>query len=196
MIPTWRRILGLTVLAILVAATSLPAQPTGQPSPVQSPLDVAAGAAAEDSISPQEMLNRSASVIAEMRGMLERVIAVQQVARKQKDVIRLNCVNDRLLQIKKLLNIAESSRNDLVEAVAADNPTERAHQFGKVTIAHEKVTVLRDEAEACVGEELIFLGPTEVTAEHPPIVDDPTRSDPFVLTGGGLERPAYASPFL
>jgi hypothetical protein len=150
---------------------------------------------------PKEMRETSEQLIDDMKSKLERVLAIQQVARKQKDVIRLNCVNDRLLQVKKLLNIAESSRNDLIEAIAADDERERYHQFKKVRISHEKVSVLRDEAEACVGEELIFIGPTEVEVDKPAIPDDPTRNDPFVLTGeavaeDGLERPAYASPYL
>lgn len=152
-------------------------------------------------LTPKQMRVNSEKLIDDMKGMLERVIAVQQVARKQKDVIRLNCVNDRLLQVKKLLNIAEASRNDLIEAIAADNERERYHQYSKVTISHEKVSVLRDEAEACIGEELIFIGPTQVEVDKPDIPDDPTRNDPFILTddtvaNDGIERPAFASPYL
>jgi hypothetical protein len=42
---------------------------------------------------------------------------------------------------------------------------------------------------------------TQVDVDKPAIPDDPTRNDPFILTGDsvaedGLERPAYASAFL
>jgi hypothetical protein len=180
-------------LAVTVAAGSLLAQPAGDAG--KTP-DVTIPMEKQVTLSPREMQVRTESMINEMKGMLDRVLAIQQMARKQKDVIRLNCVNDRLLQVKKLLNIAEASRNDLVEAIAADSETERYHQFTKVTISHEQVSVLRDEAEACVGEELIFLGPTEVVVDRPPIVDDPTRNDPFDLGSEDIERPAFASPFL
>lgn len=178
---------------MMVAAGTLLAQPNDQGK--KEP-DVTIPMEKRVELSPKEMLSRSEGLIEEMKTMLERVLSIQQVARKQKDVIRLNCVNDRLLQVKKLLNIAEAARNDLVEAIASETPTEQHHQFSKVTISHEKVTVLRDEAEACVGEELIFLGPTEVVVDRPPIVDDPTRSDPFDLGDDGIERPGFASPFL
>ena len=150
-------------------------------------------------LAPNEMLARVDELITQMKQMLERVIAIQQVARKQKDVIRLNCVNDRLIQVKKLLNIAEAARSDLVEAAAGSDENERYHQLSKVTIAHENVSVLRDEAEGCVGEELIFLGPTkaEMFEPDPPIIDDPTAQDPFDYTGGGtIQRPDFATPFL
>lgn len=199
-----RSLLTLTaVVAIISAAGLLSAQPDSENAG-----DKADGAAdstvpmeKQAKLSPKKMRDTSEELIGAMKQMLERVIAVQQVARKQKDVIRLNCVNDRLLQVKKLLNIAESSRNDLVEAIAADNERERYHQFSKVRISHERVSVLRDEAEACVGEELVFIGPTEVEVEKPEHPDDPTRNDPFVLTSegvydDGIERPGYASPYL
>lgn len=194
--PSLRRILIGAGLTLTVAAGTLLAQP-GDGDADKKP-DVTIPMEKKVLLSPKEMLSRSENLIEEMKSMLDRVLAIQQVARKQKDVIRLNCVNDRLLQVKKLLNIAESSRNDLVEAIAADNETDRYHQFGKVKISHEKVSVLRDEAEACVGEELIFLGPTEVVVDRPPIVDDPTKDPPFDLsdTGTDIERPGFASPFL
>lgn len=187
-------------IAIVAAAGILWAQPDGAKDDGAG-VDATLPMEKQVKLSPKEMRVTSEKLINEMKNMLERVIAIQQVARKQKDVIRLNCVNDRLLQVKKLLNIAESSRNDLIEAIAADNERERYHQYSKVKISHEKVSVLRDEAEACVGEELIFIGPTQVDVDKPAIPDDPTRNDPFILTddaiaSDGLERPGFASPFL
>ena len=187
-------------IAIVAAAGILWAQPD-KDADKDSGVDATLPMEKQVKLSPKEMRINSEKLINDMKAMLERVIAVQQVARKQKDVIRLNCVNDRLLQVKKLLNIAEASRNDMIEAIAAENERERYHQYSKVKISHEKVTVLRDEAEACVGEELIFIGPTQVDVDKPDLPDDPTRDDPFILTddaieGDGLERPAFASPYL
>lgn len=188
----------LSALCMTTAAGLLWAQPDGDDKENRDETADATVPMEKDVvISPKKMLDTSEQLIAEMKTMLERVIAIQQVARKQKDVIRLNCVNDRLLQVKKLLNIAESSRTDMVEAIAADNERERYHQFSKVRISHENVSVLRDEAEACVGEELIFVGPTEVEVDRPALPDDPTKYDPFILDrDADIERPAYASAYL
>ncbi len=144
-------------------------------------------------LSPAEMRAQVDNLLAEMQKMMGRVIELQKVARKQKDVIKLNCVNDKLLQIKQLMNIVESANTDLVEATAGGDESGRYAHFTRITIGHEKVGALRDEAEACVGEELIFLGPTEVTVEEPEIPDDPTREPPF--PGDLVEPPGYASPF-
>ncbi|MEM9488609.1 MAG: hypothetical protein AAGC55_05665 [Myxococcota bacterium] len=204
----WRTLLPAAALAAMfTAAGIIYAQPeggggsgdagNGDDPPAGTDREVTVPMEKYADLPPRAMLEQSESLIGEMKGMLDRVIAIQQVARKQKDVIRLNCVNDRLIQVKKLLNIAESARNNLVEAIAAENKNERFHQFSKVTISHENVSVLRDEAEACVGEELIFLGPTAVEVDRPVIIDDPTKENPFDYDPAvGMERPAFATPFL
>ena len=150
----------------------------------------------EEKLSPEEMMKRANKYIDEMKKMLKRMHALQGAARKQKDIIKLNCVNDKLIQLKQLLNIADEARNDMTEAITLEKEEERYHQFGQIKLAHEKAMALRDEAEACIGEELVFLGPTEVDTEAPDVGDDPTEDDPFDYTDPEIERPGYASPFL
>lgn len=193
----WHRLAAATVFTALVAVGGFLHAQKAEPDPnADLTADITLEMDKEAKLDPKEMVRETDKLIDEMQGMLERVIALQQMARKQKDVIRLNCVNDRLIQVKKLLNIAEASRTDMVEAIASENERERYHQYTKVRITYENVTTLRSEAEGCVGEELIFLGPTRVEVEKPPIVDDPTKEDPFTLAGERVERPAYASPYL
>ena len=64
--------------------------------------------------------------------------------------------------IKQLLNIAEGANTNMHEAIAQEDEDGRYHEFGKVVIAEQQVTVLTGEAENCIGEELVFLGPTEI----------------------------------
>jgi hypothetical protein len=187
-----RKLVLVAVLGAAVAGgTYLHAQPGAGEGEGDADITVPMEVQAE--ISPREMREQTDAHVTEMQGMLERVVELQQVARKQNDVIKLNCVNDKLLQVKQLLNIAEAARTNMIEAIAAQNEGDRYHQFGQVTIAHEKVSVLRDEAEACIGEELVFLGPTEVDVDKPDIVDDPTRDSLFPPFE--IEEPAYATPF-
>jgi hypothetical protein len=164
------------------------AQPAGD-----APAELGAGAEAK--LSPQEMTARTNEILTNMENVLRRVLELQQSARKQKDIIKLNCVNDKLLQVKQLLNIAEGAKADLIEAIAAQNQGDRYHRFAQITVASDQTNALRDEAEACIGEELIFLGSSEVEVDKPPIVDDPTTDDPFNLAGFGIERPTYATPY-
>jgi hypothetical protein len=148
------------------------------------------------SLSPDQMMEKANQYIDDMNTMHKRMLALQGAARKQKDIIKLNCVNDKLLQLKQLLKIADGARNALTEAITLEKEDERYHQYEQVELAHEKAVALRDEAEACIGEELVFLGPTEVDVDEPGVSDDPTGDDPFDYTDPDIERPGYASPFL
>ncbi len=146
-------------------------------------------------LSAAEMTAEAQRLVGNMQQQLDRLVELQKVARKQKDVIKLNCVNDKLLQLKQLLNIAESARINMREAIAqgddtAEGSSARYHEYGKVVIASQQGDAVAGEAEACIGEELIFLGPTEVQADEPAIPDDPTDSVPDFE----LEPPGYASP--
>ena len=148
-------------------------------------------------LSSKKMIANAEVQITDMQGTLQNVLKLQQAARAQKDVIKLNCVNDKLLQVKQLLRIGESARNNLVEATANQNDQERYHQYSQIVISGEKVSVLGDETQACVGDELIFLGSTNVVVVRPKIIDDPTSDNPFdVILEVSIEHPAYASPFL
>jgi hypothetical protein len=136
-----------------------------------------------------DMLGRSHDLETQVQGDLRHVRHLQEIARKNKDVIKLTCVNDKFLAIKAQANIFDDTHRELEGANAQS--TERFNIFALVTQAAENVRKLRIEADACVGEREIgtetFNGVT-----HPPFPDDPTVGHPF---DEGIEPPGYASPF-
>ena len=142
------------------------------------------------------MNQAAAAALQEMEGAQTRLTSLQAAARQSRDIIKLNCVNDKLLQVKQLLNIADSARVSLAEAISSRNEGDRYHQYTVITVSSEKARALRDEAEACIGEELVFQGRATIDVDAPDIADDPTRKDPFSLAAFELERPTYATPFL
>jgi len=145
-----------------------------------------------EELTPQQMIEKADELIKKMRDGLKEVIKIQRVARKQQDVIKLNCVNDKLLQVKQLLNISEGASTDMQEAIAQNDETERYHQFGKIEIGNEQVNGLVEEAKNCIGEELIYIGPLQIDVDAPE-VEDPDQ-DPFP-DDIDIDPPAYASPF-
>lgn len=123
----------------------------------------------------------------QMRGDARHIQHLQQVARNEKNVIKLNCVNDKLVQVKPQMNIA-----DLNEAeVEAAGDRERGSLFNAVASAAEGVRRLREEAEQCIGEMVNFGSESSNSFTGPRVPDDPTRG----FGGGGIEPPSYASPF-
>lgn len=189
-----KAIVAVALGSFAIGGSLLYAQNADDDSKEEAP-EVTASIQKESNLTPAEMQAKSEEHLKEMHETLARVVELQKLARKQKDVIKLNCVNDKLLQVKQLLNIAEAGRTDMVEAIAQQDSESTQHQFSQVTISREKTDGLRSEAEGCIGEELIFLGPTEVDVDGPDIIDDPTAPEQFNWYDI-IEPPAYASPFL
>lgn len=189
------------VVALVIAAFgvgTIYAQPAPAPPPEKEPADITVPGETKADLSPREMAEATKKSITEMEGFHVRVLQLQAAARKAKDVIKLNCVNEKLLAVKQLLNIAESAENDLTEAIAGGDRDAQIHQYSQVKLAHERATAERDEAEGCIGEEIIFVGPTKVDVDGPAMPDDPTDDplDPFdAVPADEFEQVNTASPW-
>jgi hypothetical protein len=142
-----------------------------------------------------EKVRVSADSVTKMRGSLKEVLTKLEEARATKDVVKLNCVNEKLTQIKGLLRISETSDVQLQEAVAKRETATAEHEFTKVTIARSKVDQLRAEAEECIGQLAFrtdenlavevetpeYLPPGDLTvipAAFPPIDSRPPPASP------------------
>ncbi len=141
-----------------------------------------------------EKLARSGEYLAQMRLTLKTVLAKLEEARASKDVVKLNCVNEKLTNIKGLLRISEQADITLQEAVAKAEDQAADHEYSKVVIAKQKIDQLRAEAEQCVGMLAFETGPTEVVVQEP--IDlprlDPTL--PALPPRSIVVRPPPASP--
>lgn len=129
----WKAALPLMWLAgcAAPAASDAPARRTGAPGP---------GAAQM----PAEHL---AGMKASFREVLDRVAD----ARAEKDVVKLNCLSEKLSHMKALLDVAEQSSAALREAVPgkdADAEWERS----KIAIARTRMELLRAGSERCIGQ--------------------------------------------
>jgi hypothetical protein len=187
------RSLRKTLVALVLVAMSgalLHAQTPAPEAPDASTATAPAGQQAR--LSVEEMQAQVATYQMQNREAARRVEQLRAIARKEKDVIKLNCVNDKAVQIKATLNIVDEAAASLEVAIMGRDEEARYHEFTKITISSEKARQLRDEADGCVGDELSYVGDTVVEVNRPEIPDDPTLDDPFE---GDVEPPAYASPF-
>lgn len=123
-------------------------------------------------------------IIADMR----HVQHLQAVARKEKDVIKLNCVNDKLVQIKPQMNIADNAK---VQLEISTPGGDRLTVFTEVTQAGDNIRRLREESDQCIGEPLLGSESSN-SFTKPDVPYDPTTASPW---GNPVEPPAYASPF-
>lgn len=117
---------------------------------------------------------------------LRHVLFLQTQARKEKDVIKLNCVNDKLVQLKPQANIVDQYVANL--EVATDES--RATLLAEFNVAVEGVRKIREEADRCIGEG-VLSSESENGWTGPDVPDNPF-TDPF---SPPVEPPGYASPF-
>ena len=143
-----------------------------------------------------EKISRSNAAVSRMRTVLTEVLGRLEEARATKDVVKLNCVNEKLTQVKGLLRISEQSDVALQEAVAKKDTTAAEHEYSKVSIAKNKVEQLRNESEQCIGQ-LAFRTDENLTVEvEVPSglpSDDPTNPP---APQPPTSRPPPASPIL
>jgi hypothetical protein len=145
----------LGFLAIGGVARAQSAGPTPAASPAALP-DANSGEALKfeqnEKLSDKDKLARSAATVTKMRETLKVVLQKLTEARESKDVVRLNCVNEKLTQIKGFIKIGEQADLALQEAVAKQDSGEADHEFTKVEVAGQHVAQLRADAEACIGQ--------------------------------------------
>jgi hypothetical protein len=188
-----RKTLSLLVISALTAGgVALYAQPAPSDPPLPAGSDADMPGSKEAQLTPDEMTSKTAELSGQSLGDLKRIEQLKAEARKKKDVIKLNCINDKLLQAKQLLNIIDDGSARLSAAISTGNESERYHRFAIVTISASKVHIVREEAEACIGEEISYVNGDQLDVDEPDLPDDPTVDDPF--DGDEIEPPGYASP--
>jgi hypothetical protein len=150
-------------------------------------------AAANVKLSLPDMVARAATIEGQIKGDMRHVLHLQSKARQEKDVIKLNCINDKLVQLKAHVNIFDSAHASLKASLEAGGTADdKQATFGEVTSTGEQVKILRAEADICVGEPELYKQETNIEVNRPQILDDAGK-DPF--GEGPFEAPGYASPF-
>jgi hypothetical protein len=182
----------LLLTTVFIGGTVFAQAPEPVPAtPAPAPVDISVKQ--QPTLTPAEMVAQSQVYYGGMGEAIKRIQTLQDQAKREKDIIRLNCVTDKLVQARVNVNIAEQSMAALQDAAARNDPGAETHEFTRLTIVNQKVAVLGAESENCIGEDLSFVGATRVDVEIDPNIPqyDPTQpGTPFI----DVERPPEASP--
>jgi hypothetical protein len=179
----------ISVVLALVGTVTVIHADSAAPQPVPAP--AGNGNVSTREISNTEMLATSARLDAQMKADLDQVMELKEIAKKQKDVIKLNCVNDRLIQVKAELNIADST-NQQLQVSLSRNSDDRKSLFQQYEQTASAVKSLRGDADSCIGAPDLMKQESGTTVDRPLIPDDPAYTPPL---GEEFEPPAYASPY-
>jgi len=182
-------------LLLLVAPVAL-AQPVGGGAREPGPAPTDPSAQQRPTISGPQMMAQGREYRAQIEAIRLQIQGQVQQARSDKDVIRLNCLLDKLTQVNVNGNIMDQTLQALQETISRQDSTAQLHEYARVTIINQKAQVLRTEADACVGAETNYVGPTKVVVEKPPgLQEDPDQPPPPAPPFSAIDRPPAASPF-
>ena len=182
---------------MLTAAVIASSATHAQPLPPGADPSAKSGKPAQPvKLSLPEMVAKAATIEVQIKADMRHVLHLQTKARQEKDVIKLNCINDKLVQLKAQVNIFDAAHASLQASLEGGGSADDSKQatFAEVTTTASDIKTLRAEADICVGEPELFKQESNAEVKRPTILDDPSASDPFD-PGGPFEPPAYASPF-
>jgi len=144
-------------------------------------------------LTPQQKLDFAESTAADLSAATNRILDLITEAQQRKDVLLLNCLNDKLIALRGLLKVAEDSKLNLAESIARENQDMQEHNFRKVAIADDQARLLIAEAEACVGD-LGYSQSGETIVSVTVDGQNTEGDDEFGSPSDSATRPADSSP--
>jgi len=123
------------------------------------------------------------------------VQAMLKRAEKQKDIIRINCVQRKLDQVKNLIALAREQFSKYLMDKASGATGSSVSLRQRISMFKERVDDKVQEARQCSGEAIKVTDKPEVTETIDPKIpqDDPTQPAGSIWV---MPRPPEASPFL
>jgi hypothetical protein len=118
-----------------------------------------------------------------------RVQQMLDEARRERDIIRVTCLNDKLTQVNANLRGVETRSESLREAVQMNDDDRRNHEFTVLTVLGQKFRTLEQEANQCLGQDIFETGTTRVETSIDPATPE---EDPSAVTS----YPEVPVPFI
>ena len=131
-------------------------------------------------LTSEEKLESAQKRIERMRTVLTQTTdLLQKVREGDNDILRVNCINEKLAAVKGFVKVSEQSYTNLRDAAGREDDTAEMHHFSLISIGSQKVRDLGEEAQTCVGEVQMYADETVVDRhEDPGIADvDPIEID-------------------
>lgn len=179
------------VLALAAGPAGAQPAPNASSTPASTPpapgADGQVGFQRKTSLTPQEQLSEGGKHLTRMEGAASGVRKMLEEARRQRDVVKTLCLNDKLSQVDVAIRSAKDRKGQLEAAVKRNDAELSNHEFTILTVLRQRAEQLVAEANQCIGEESAFVGDTRTTVQiDPQIPPDETPyppTDPTLVIG-------------
>lgn len=154
-----------------------------------APDDAATDVERRANLSGPEQLAEAQRIETRTAQIQQRVGQMLDQARRERDVMKITCLNDKLTQIRANGRSIAERHGYLREAERERNVDRRNHEFAVLSVLSTKQNTLEQEANQCIGQDLFDTGATRVTTSVDPNNPD---EDPTVVP----EFPPYVVPYI
>ena len=174
----WRRTVALTAGTALVSIGLAVAQPDPSSSTATVETTQVAPPVVEETASPEEQLAEAKRIAEQAKQTCGSQAQMLNAARRERDIIRATCVDDKLTQCNANLQTLDTHIQSLQESIKLGDNRRRKHEFTVVKVLEDKFSGLRQAANQCIGQDIFETGATTVTTEKDPNAPD---EDPTVV---------------
>ncbi len=138
--------------------------------------DGAADVERRANLSGPEQVAESERIGTRANQISRRVQQMLDEARRERDIMRVTCLNDKLTQVNANIRTAGARSDSLREAVQMNDDDRRNHEFTVMTVLSQKFRTLEQEANQCIGQDIFETGTTRVETSIDPSTpdEDPT----------------------
>jgi len=173
---------GQALLAALVAGGSLGyavAQEAGDSTVEVVKVEPMGGSAGQEGLSPAAQAKAAEAAVANATASCGAQSQALQSAKRDKDIIRATCLDDKLSQCNANLQNIKRRQTALNEAIAEGDTGSSNHEFTVIGVLSQKFKMLAQAANQCVGQDLFDTGDTQVKEEVDLFAPD---ENPAVIT--------------
>lgn len=154
-------------------------------------------------VTPEEQLAQADAITRRAGQLAERLSKMLDEARREKDIMRANCINRKLTEVNaNTRNIDQRSRA-LKDAAAGGDEARRSHEYTVLTVLSQKLETLDQEATQCLGQSVYEPGASQVITTisqgaptlNPSFIDPSTAAPPSItVPPPNLVTPEEMSP--
>ena len=129
-----------------------------------------------------EQVFSAAEVLDRMDGARSTVRRMLEEARKQRDVIKTLCLDDKLNQIDVALRRARDHKLTIDDAVKKNDLDLATRQTTMLNVLRQRAEQIVTEANMCISKEAEAVGPSALIADiDPNIADEPAYYPPGII---------------
>lgn len=171
-----RRLRAIQIVVVALALGGLGGAWAQNRPPAEGTNEKALTLGTASTLSGPEQLAQADIVAKNGEAMRSRIQTMLDEARREKDIIRVTCLNDKLIQVGANLRTLTERRKSLRNAVSADDADRRNHEFTVISVLAQRFGLLGQEAAQCIGQDIFEAGRSQLQTSIDPATpnEDPT----------------------